>query len=462
MEALPVIKCPCFLEKRQTVEWWRPYYNCFFDDILGSTGFELPKTVRVKDSCLGSLKLTLMALTFVIYVVIYGCYVTKAYLSHESIEGVMRMQLQHPVKSHCAPLHDSNCQSDYRSFDKLPYCSQAPENSTTLPTNHRLMCQSVDEFDLDMGAFQAHQVLIPTRVSFIEQQELCKTDLEVCRNRYTNKHDVSRFIGDIERFTLLVDHSFMVDGAEGDMGTGKSAWSMQGFIRPCGPPFDCALVPLETLPKYASNDVTTRKEDVLDFWHAGESVQIEDAYSAPFGDIIRIDYLMRILGISLDSLAHLNFEEHTLRQEGLPIMLEVVYQNFRYYSRPNALPTVYEYRFTPAPFETFKATSVFHVPGEHYRYIHDVHGIYVHARQQGNVGVYCTHHIFLMILEAGLLFSGVRWFITCLSVNRRSYDLEKEMCHTIEFMDSKDAAEQSAPETVRDGAECSPLMSPSR
>ena len=52
---------------------------------------------------------------------------------------------------------------------------------------------------------------------------------------------------------------------------------------------------------------------------------------------IRVGYLLELLGVDLD--VALNFQNHTARQEGLSMMLQIHYSNFRPYSIPNSLPT---------------------------------------------------------------------------------------------------------------------------
>jgi hypothetical protein len=57
-------------------------------------------------------------------------------------------------------------------------------------------------------------------------------------------------------------------------------------------------------------------------------------------------------------------------------MVQVHYANYRYNSKPNTLPTVYEYRFTLADFATLKIRSVANSFDEKERVVQDWHGMY--------------------------------------------------------------------------------------
>merc|ERR1719215_1528116 len=90
---------------------------------MGVSGYELPETVKFKSYKLGLFKVFVMLAVFLWWAVWEGMYVNKEYLKVHPIEGDLRMQLQHPVKS-CNPLHDK-CRANFRSFKDLPYCKQS-------------------------------------------------------------------------------------------------------------------------------------------------------------------------------------------------------------------------------------------------------------------------------------------------------------------------------------------------
>merc|ERR1719446_1743395 len=111
-------------------------------------------------------------------------------------------------------------------------------------------------------------------------------------------------------------------------------------------------------------------------------------------------YLLDVLGIDLEEE---NERGETVREEGVSLMLEVHYTNFKHYTRPNKMPIVYEYRFTRNAFDTYKATETKRDIAGKERHILDTHGIAISARQSGNVGAFNLRQLLLMLLETALL-----------------------------------------------------------
>jgi len=411
MDFLPLFRFPWRKADKQT---GASYLEFVISDVVGIDGFELDKSIAVKSWKLGIAKTTLQAICLAGYLFYYCLYRDKSYLAKAPVSGVVRLQLQHPVQS-CDPL-SSDCRSKFKDMEELPYClGYSGQSSPSVPQEK---CLYLDEYNLVKGseAFGANSLMIPTRYSETAQRQECKLS-ENCDHAYKFVNTTTVFVADVESFTLLVDHAMHCD----ILDISGAACDYQGFVRPCGPPYNCELLPLDNhahfaafLDKRASVDDVIRNKTRA-FWNAGPAIPQKDAFSLPNGDVLRVGFLADMLNIDLD--ASLNYEGHTHRKEGMVIMLHVVYQNYKKNSLPNTLPTIYEYRFSIPEIETFKTTSVAGSQHSVDRFITNWHGLFISSDQIGKMGRHDLKSIILMILETSFVFSIVRWFIRLVALN---------------------------------------------
>jgi len=412
-----------------------------FDDIMGVSGYEIPKSVTVKSYKLGITRSLLMFITFVLYVIYDGMYVNKMYLKVFPIVGIMRVQLQHPV-SRCDPL-DEDCNSAYRRFDEMPYCKQNKQVNTLGRDIPQETCDYMDEFDLPAQPFESSQVMIPTRTSVLKQKQLCNNGDQDCKRKYELIGDpITTYNADVENFTLLFDHSMVCE----ELSKNAHEWDLVGFLRPCGPPHNCPLVALPTAKgfdkqRHVSDELHKRARY---FFNVHAEIPAKDASRTPSGDTFRLGYLLEIMNIDLDKTK--NLKGHNLRHEGMSLMLEIKYTNFLHNTRPNKMPIVYEYRFTPATFQTYKATEARRDLAGKERSIFDVHGIYLQARQTGHIGAFSLRSLLLMLLEASVLLGLARWLVSFVTLNwwvgKAGDDLEGIAQDVTEFRTSEKDGEK--------------------
>eukprot|EP00440_Ansanella_granifera_P031694 gb/GFBE01034401.1/.p1 GENE.gb/GFBE01034401.1/~~gb/GFBE01034401.1/.p1 ORF type:complete len:467 (+),score=76.93 gb/GFBE01034401.1/:1-1401(+) len=411
MDFLPLVRFPWRRGDEKEKNCSKAYLDFFGDEVLGVTGFELNKSVVVKNGCLGTVKFAMMITILVGYLGFYCLYARKSYLEMAPVSGVVRMQIQQPVKN-CNPLN-TGCDNNFKAFSELPYCAQSGSG------NSSVACEYMDEFNLIPAIMVdgTNALFLPTRVSYVHQKHLCTN----CAQQYTTLNETKKYVADVESFTLLIDHSFQCE----DLQKQGAAKDMQGFFRPCLPPHECDLLPLDNLPGVDSfmrerahlDKVTTQK--TRRFWECGEAISTKDAYSLPYGDVFRLGYLLEALGIDLDNM---NFENESRRQEGLVLQLEVHYANFKFDSIPNKLPTVYEYRFSLAPMQSYKTVTMNgaggNQPGEQVdRLVTDWHGVLLRTALTGRMGKASWSKAMLMILETGFVFSLCRWFVRLIALN---------------------------------------------
>jgi len=178
--------------------------------------YPTPKIARIKDSKLGLLRAALMCI-ILIYVVGYQIMWRGNHLEMQDLAGVYQMQLDHPTRNSCDPIN-VECMQNFTSMSTLPYCSQSPAASSI-----KLPCQYWDAQQLTQVTDQG--LMIPTHISTYFQTPGCKPSVgnnwtcigwlydyldkkgetQSRRGQASPIEDI--FVADIERYSLMVDHS---------------------------------------------------------------------------------------------------------------------------------------------------------------------------------------------------------------------------------------------------------------
>jgi len=199
--------------------------------------YPTPKIARIKDSKLGLLRYALMFLIMV-YVVGYQIMWRGNHLETQDLAGVYQLQLDHPTRNYCDPI-DVECMQNFTSMSALPYCSQSPEAGPI-----KLPCKYFDAQQLWQLTDQG--MMIPTHMSTFYQTRGCVPSIDndwscvgwlydfldkngqVQEKRGQASPISDIFIADLERYTLLIDHSARAGG-----GTRSYASDMVGYWLDC-------------------------------------------------------------------------------------------------------------------------------------------------------------------------------------------------------------------------------------
>merc|ERR1712118_196978 len=128
-------------------------------------------------------------------------------------------------------------------------------------------------------------------------------------------------MGDIEDFTLLLDHGFSCP----ELGLQGTSWSMLGFYKECPDPGCKRLyIPCDKTRKgcrwTADTNLLKRITDNYDAVGHGA------IHSTEHGDIVKVSTLLKIAGIDLDKD---NFGGKTQRTEGEVVIIEIMYANYQ-------------------------------------------------------------------------------------------------------------------------------------
>lgn len=208
----------------------------FGKDVDRICSYNTPKIVKFRHRELGCLSKSLKLL-ICIYILVYLIWYKGKHFEVFQIHGLNQVTFHHPTMNMCNPKL-RNCHSNFTRFDDLTYCKGSPSgNATQLP------CLHYDGIGLPVP--YRGGVLVPTRVRKYNQDRECEPNedneykceriwdfLDSSGNPQTQtkpKPVQQNYVADIEKFTMLIDHSFSTP----ELGIGNDDYQMQGYWMDC-------------------------------------------------------------------------------------------------------------------------------------------------------------------------------------------------------------------------------------
>jgi len=317
-------------------------------------------------------------------------------------------------------------------------------------------------------------MMIPTRRTTYSQNIDCseKGSLKPCPSvdKFKKEHDV--YFADVEDFTLLIDHSMVND----ELNLADRAWDMIGFLNPCGTgkelaessmaekaaekatsflkskpskeaeaemkaeeDLKCVFNPIhrpkKSLEGFTAEEILQREKGyamwkdewqstILPFWPFQGDVK-EEAYSdeAPFrkiknGDVIKISDILKLVGPE----AALDNPDKKNRFDGMVILIDIHYSNWKECTWPNKVTPAYFYSFSVAPASEYKlmqdgSRQVVTHHHESKRVLYDYHGVFFMIRQHGDIGVLSWSQLTVLLLGALIIESLYRSIFTAAVLN---------------------------------------------
>lgn len=197
------------------------------------TTYKANKMVAIKSRNLGILY-RLIQLLFVLYILVWVICIQNKHLLPVAMDGSIRLTVQQPTQS-CNPMH-VDCKSDYMKMSALPYCKQYSGATEGKPTSfvpwssaikanasrlkeHKMQhhCVYKDNINLTFANPIPGTLFLQTRVSELPQYQQCIPTAEngwscdgALYQMEQSESQTNYFVADIERFTILLDHSFRV------------------------------------------------------------------------------------------------------------------------------------------------------------------------------------------------------------------------------------------------------------
>lgn len=186
-------------------------------DLDATFAYETQKIVRIQDSRLGLLYLSLVA-AISVFIVGFQILYNNEHFMRKDVRGTARVTIQQPTRF-CNP-NKPDCLSNFHSLRDLPYCLLYDGNSTKVSKQNRQQCIFADQHTLAPNGMLQDRIFIPTRIDTSVEQRGC-TPSEA--NGYTcdNEFKVATeskvvYVADIERYTLLFSHTYHRDWIRGN------------------------------------------------------------------------------------------------------------------------------------------------------------------------------------------------------------------------------------------------------
>lgn len=320
--------------------------------------YSTPRIVRLRDWRLGLLYYGLMFLIF-FYIVVYSVVLQQKFrIKALDIVGATRLQLRPPAPAYQVPASASR------------FCGNGTVNYNG-GVVQQYPCRFYDQYDAVDPFLEQRAMFISTRIT--ETPQTISEDCEDQPNqgcRFVDGPDDTYYIGDIEMFTVLLDHTFSSSSLK--MSQGEA--SMSG-----------RLIDQNGVVMNPCDDYTAQGFVCDPHVHISRS-----ATSFNSADVMPLRTLLRAAGIgSLDDTTLVLNETH--RYAGIILVVTVSYSNFLLttgsYSQDQY---TYTYSVQSVQDAEFKAEQILPASGSSSlnRTILDRHGVRLIIAQTGEIGAF--------------------------------------------------------------------------
>lgn len=423
--------------------------------------YQTAKIVQLKDKRLGYLYYSLIFL-ILLFVVGYEILYSNDQFDKRDVTGTPLMNIQQPTLNSCNPGHD-DCESDFTPLGDLPYCQVYQGNSTSVPQADRRPCFYADHHTLVPTSTNGGSLFIPTRIDKRTEVRDCvpaASNNYTCRNEFRIvNHSGVMYIADIERYTLLIAHSYQRDTVSGNNNNLEGSYlecdrrkkdnafvgaitraifgatecpggywrrKIACILDDCGR--DAASRKkkslLANLMQYGTDHRHGRQrtrgrrvafardrgggygEVMLEVSSMGTAPKVDhDAFAIPDGDVFSLSKLLSLAGVSLDA-TH-NLDGDPLREAGTVLDIEVIYNNLHSFSSTFGNTRVeYWYKIAVRPMHQVKEEVVQWVDANaDKRIIQNRHGIDIVVKVSGTFGFFSIMNLMLMLTTASAMLA---------------------------------------------------------
>lgn len=406
----------------------------------------------------------------------------KGYLEKTPTEGISRMQMQHPVKN-CNPLDPAGCETNFKMIADLPYCKQKTNPNVT-NARHQENCEYFDEFDIQLPGYQQNSLMIPTRRTTYVQTVNCSGSLIPCPTKDKFKPTNTVYVANIEDYTLLIDHSFVDEGMEEEEKAWKmlgfvnpcgqgakinGQMPFNGYIERAEKMAENGLSKVQHMDHAEEKEkkeceaehfepihrphghLTDKEKEDLPMRNKAFAMWMEswDQTIVPFwpfnpknedlaktdtanirkiknGDVIKVSDLLDYVDVELDAVDATSSDgsnNTANRYEGMVIIINIHYTNWKQYTWPNKLPPAYFYSFSLAPAGEYKlmqnslAMHLARKDPDRTRQIYDHHGIFIIIKQSGCIGQLSWEHLVFILITFIFIEGFYRSLLLCMLLN---------------------------------------------
>jgi len=378
------------------------------------------KVARIKDPKLGALHYSFMFLILV-YIIIYKVIMNTGYIAFEAPVGTVRMQLQAPM----ATCDGALCDPDYPmaktaipAITTLGYCG--PDSASCGKPGSKCACRYQDASDVVFPVTGGSPFYIATRVTnwteipnpectpaacsapylhAVKAGETYAACAAKCGanhfdggcNATANCWNQERwYVAGVEDFTILIDHN--VEAPSFDL-SGTSA-TMSGSLLSCG--------------THMKPNMTKQNQDFFSVKTLLDAAQFSDGEHC---------------GVDLDAKS--NTDSHTVRYDGMILILSIEYSNVDKWKGTRAIS--YEYSVKVVKGAKSKVEQLT-MDGQT-RVLSDKHGIKIVVLQTGSLGQYNTTTLLLLLTASMAMLAAATTIVDFMMLyvlkNRHTYEHEK-------------------------------------
>mmetsp|Transcript_14412 Transcript_14412/g.50106 ORF Transcript_14412/g.50106 Transcript_14412/m.50106 type:complete len:448 (-) Transcript_14412:68-1411(-) len=373
----------------------RPRDGVYMKKVRKLVTYQTVKLVQIDDLFLGGLHYVFLLLVF-LWIAVYNVAYQNAYIRFESPIGSVRTSLQGPTQvspktgSPCDPTKPvPACSYEFTDPSLLQYCSQSGavvygEGQLTLP------CVNWDAEDVISPVTGSEVLYIGTRVQESNATLQCQfpprggkpcpqTYETACHRSFTVDPSCSQadtavenyFVADIERYTVLLDHS--VRSPTNPHVHGDSS-SMSGSLMSCN-------------GTIVTPDKTPNGQDILSI---GQLLN-----GASFGEQC---------GVSLDDVSSVYGSSNTSRYDGIVLVVAIEYSNVERWTGMQSNIS-YVYKSSVLVGTKSKVARQIFVDYPDKRVVRDMHGIKLVAEQSGQLGQFDATTLLLQLAASTALLA---------------------------------------------------------
>lgn len=335
-----------------------------WDDVLG---YSTVRMVKIRDRRLGILYYSALFGIFA-YIVGYNILYEQAFKETGAIVGTVRLQLQRPT-----PQYRQN-------FTRLHYCGNGtyPMGDLQIP---QMECRFLDQYDAVFPALESAATFLTTRVSETLQDlpPGCEHELSLdCQ--YNNVSTSVYAVGDVEFFTLLIDHTMNVPS----LNISRAATEMTGNL------LNSDGTAIDPCQSYKDQG-----------WDCPVYINV---HRQGHHDIISIKTLMQAAGLdTLDTALGKDRPGESIRFGGTILLVQIDYSNYGSLGKEKV---AYNYKVSQVLDTEFKVEQVLPDRGAEKatRTIVDRHGMRIVIQQTGKIGAFSFQTLLVQLVSSlGLL-----------------------------------------------------------
>eukprot|EP00931_Biecheleriopsis_adriatica_P116369 TRINITY_DN92008_c0_g1_i1.p1 TRINITY_DN92008_c0_g1~~TRINITY_DN92008_c0_g1_i1.p1 ORF type:complete len:425 (-),score=39.97 TRINITY_DN92008_c0_g1_i1:36-1310(-) len=358
-------------------------------------GYYTPVNAHVLDWRLGASYYCLL-LVVLLYVFVYNIWYKGEFVITEAPIGSLRISVRSPTYDPASNASGCNelkrgCESNLRPLNELSYCSQSWNGGAPSPSTDVLECTYWDAMQAVLG--DGSDVMIPTRVVEYKQESLCQPlgnpSVTSCRQLWAEApaSNVQEFyIADVESFTLLLDHKALAP----NLGVEITPDEWQGALRTRSSKL-CATYPRRSKYEPVPGQALTPSSQPPCWILPNETFP-------PSGlQIFTMGTLLEAAGVDLDGPSLEPGSHHTVRYEGIEIVLMIEYSNFA----PWSFVPRERFRFEVNAMHRSSAKRMTEMPGpDGSRTVRNNHGIEISVIQTGKIGKFSAFSLLVTLTTA--------------------------------------------------------------